>query len=352
LAVGAVRLCWPGSVFADAQSQDQAERGWRIMNYAVVQAFGGSEQIQFFESPDPLVTEGKLLIEIRSAGMNFADVMARTGIYPSIPRAPFRPGFEIAGLVKSVGRGVSGFSVGDRVAAITLAGGGYSTHAVVAADTAIKLPLGFDYDIAAALMVQGLTAYLVLKEAGLTQGETVLISAAAGGLGSLAVQIAKKLGATVIGLASKAKHKFVKERGADVAIDYTNSEWSKAVLSATDNQGVNVYLDSQGDLEQGVASMAKLGRWFLYGARDQRATSTLSSHFLVHLLENNVTLRGYTVESSFQHFALAINDLFAWAADGSLKIDVTRYPLRDAAKAQDDFAARRTTGKVILKPFE
>ena len=322
------------------------------MRYAEVETFGGSEQIQFFESPDPVASEGTLLIEVQSAGINFADVLARMGVYPSIPSAPFRPGFEIAGPVTSVGRGVNGFSVGDRVAAIMLAGGGYSTHAVVAADTAIKLPPGFDYDIAAALMVQGLTAYLVLKEAGVKKGDTVLISAAAGGLGSLAVQISKKLGATVIGLASKAKHKFIKELGADVAIDYTNPGWSQSVLSATDNQGVNVYLDSQGDLEQGVASMATLGRWFLYGARDQHATSAPSSQFLSHVIENNIMLRGYTVQSSFQHVPLAIKDLFAWVADGSLKIDVTRYPLRDAAKAQDDFAARKTTGKVILKPFE
>ena len=201
-------------------------------------------------------------------------------------------------------------------------------------------------------MVQGLTAYLVLKEAGVTKGDTVLIAAAAGGLGSLAVQISKKLGAQVIGLASKAKHESIKALGAHVAIDYTDAGWSQAVLSATDNKGANVYLDSQGDLEQGVASMAARGRWFLYGARDQRATSVLSTHFLVRLIEKNVMLRGYTVESSFQHVPLAIKDLFAWVADGSLKIDITRYPLRDAAKAQDDFAARKTTGKVILRPFE
>jgi len=115
------------------------------------------------------------LIEIQSAGMNFADVMVRMGMYPSIPSAPFRPGFEIAGPVTSVGKGVNGFSVGDGVAAIMLAGGGYSTHAVIPAETAIKLPSGFDYDIAAALMVQGLAAYLVLKEAGVTKGDTVLM---------------------------------------------------------------------------------------------------------------------------------------------------------------------------------
>jgi NADPH2:quinone reductase len=287
------------------------------MKYAEVKAFGGSDQIRFSEAPDPAASEGQLVIEIRSAGVNFSDIMARTGIYPSIPRAPFRPGFEIAGPVKSVGKGVNGFSVGDGVAAIIPSGGGYATHAVVAADTAIKLPRGFDYDIAAALMVQGLAAYLVLKQSGARRGETVLVSAAAGGLGSLAVQISKKLGARVIGLASEAKHKLIEELGADVAVDYTKSGWSQAVLAATDNKGVNVYLDSQGDLEQGVASMARLGRWLLYGIRDQRATSAPAGRFLGRLLENNVMLRGFTVESSLQDAPPAIKDLFAWIADGS-----------------------------------
>ena len=320
------------------------------MRYAEVNAFGGSEHIHLLEGPDPVASEGTLVIEVQSAGVNFADLLARTGVYPPIPRAPFRPGFEVAGRVTSVGEGVNGISVGDGVAAL-LEGGGYATHAVIPAEAAIKLPSGFDYDLAAALTVQGRTAYLILKEAGLQQGETVLISAAAGGVGSIAVQISKKLGARVIGLASEAKHKFIKELGADVAIDYNSAGWSQAVLSATANKGVNVYLDSQGDLEQGVASMARLGRWFLYGARDQRATFAPANRFLIRLLENNVTLRGYTVQSSVQLVPLAFKDLFAWVADGSLKIDITRYPLRDAGRAQDDFAGRKTTGKVILKPL-
>jgi NADPH:quinone reductase len=321
------------------------------MTYAEVTQFGNSEQIHFLESADPVVSDGQLLIEIQSAGINFSDIMARLGVYPDIPRPPFRPGFEVAGRVTSIGKGVKGFSVGDGVAAIMLAGGGYATHAVVDANTAIKLPPGLDFDRAAGLMVQGLTAYLLLKEAAAGKDDTVLISAAAGGVGSLAVQIAKKRGARVVGLASEAKHPFIKTLGADVAIDYGASGWSESVVSATKSKGVSVYLDSLGDLEQGAASMATFGRWFLYGMRDQRTASAAPGQFAGHLLEKNVTLRGYTLQSSFQHVPLALEDLFAWVADGSLKIDVTRYPLRDAAKAQDDFAARKTTGKVVLKPF-
>ena len=322
------------------------------MTYAEVTQFGNSEQIHFLESADPAVSDGQLLIEIQSAGINFSDIMARLGVYPAIPRPPFRPGFEVAGRVTSIGKGVQGFSVGDGIAAIMLAGGGYATHAVVEANTAIKLPPGLDFDRAAGLMVQGLTAYLLLKEAAAGKEDTVLISAAAGGVGSLAVQIAKRRGARVVGLASQAKHTFIKTLGADVAIDYGSTGWSQSVMSATKNKGVSVYLDSLADLEQGAASMATFGRWFLYGMRDQRTATAAPGQFAGHLLEKNVTLRGYTLQSSFQHVPLALKDLFAWVADGSLKIDVTRYPLRDAAKAQDDFAARKTTGKVILKPFE
>src|SRR6267143_197844 len=147
------------------------------MTYAEVTQFGNSEQIHFLESADPVVSDGQLLIEIQSAGINFSDIMARLGVYPAIPRPPFRPGFEVAGRVTSIGKGVQGFSVGDGVAA---------------------------------MMVQGLTAYLLLKEAAAGKDDTVLISAAAGGVGSLAVQIAKKRGARVVGLASEAKHTFIK----------------------------------------------------------------------------------------------------------------------------------------------
>src|SRR5882672_4838863 len=156
------------------------------MTYSEGTQFGNSEQIHFFGSADPVVSDGQLLIEIQSAGINFSDIMARLGVYPTIPRPPFRPGFEVAGRVKSIGKGVQGFSVGDGVAAMMLAGGGYATHAVVDANTAIKLPPGLDFDLAAGLMVQGLTAYLLLKEAAAGKDDTVLISAAAGGVGSLA----------------------------------------------------------------------------------------------------------------------------------------------------------------------
>src|SRR6201988_2535163 len=240
------------------------------MTYAKVTQFGKSDQIHFLESADPVVADGQLLIEIQSAGLTFSDIIARLGVYPDIPRPPFRPGFEVAGPVTSIGNGVKGFSVGDGVAAIMLAGGGYATHAVVDANTAIKLPPGLDFDLAAGLMVQGLTAYLLLKEADVGKDDTVLISAAAGGVGSLAVQIAKKRGARVVGLASEAKHTFIKALGADVAIDSGDPGWSQSVLSATKNKGVTVYLDSLADLEQGAASMASSGRWFLYGMRDQR----------------------------------------------------------------------------------
>src|SRR6185503_3957384 len=211
------------------------------MTYAEVTQFGKSDQIHFLESADPVVSDGQLLIEIQSAGMNFSDIMARLGVYPDIPRPPFRPGFEVSGRVTSIGKGVKCFSVGEGVAAIMLAGGGYATHAVVDANTAIKLPPGLDFDLAAGLMVQGLTAYLLLKEAAAGKDDTVLISAAAGGVGSLAVQIARKRGARVVGLASEPKHTFIKTLGADVAIDYGGSGWSESVLSATKNKDVSVY---------------------------------------------------------------------------------------------------------------
>jgi NADPH:quinone reductase-like Zn-dependent oxidoreductase len=149
------------------------------MKFIEASKFGGPEVLTVVEAPTPSPTEGTLLVEIKAAGVNYADIMARSGFYPQVPKAPFPVGFEIAGLVKGVGKGVQGFKEGDSVAAI-IQGGGYATHAVIPAATAIPLPARFDHAVAVAVLVQGVTAYILLDEAKVKEGETVLISAAGG----------------------------------------------------------------------------------------------------------------------------------------------------------------------------
>jgi NADPH:quinone reductase-like Zn-dependent oxidoreductase len=156
-------------------------------------------------------------------------------------------GFEIAGLVKGIGKGVEGFREGDSVAAI-IQGGGYATHAVITAATAIPLPAGLDHALAVAVLVQGVTAYILLDEAKVKQGDAVLISAAGGGLGNLAVQIAKGRGAKVVGLSSKSKFELVRSLGADHVADSDDAGWARSIKEVVGEKGIQVYLDSIGDL--------------------------------------------------------------------------------------------------------
>jgi NADPH:quinone reductase len=160
------------------------------MKYIEASTFGGPEVLAVIERETPRPGEGMLLVEVKAAGINYADVLARSGQYPAITKAPFALGFEIAGVVKEVGKGVKGFKVGDPVAALTLTGGGYASHVLIPAATAIPFPKQLDPALAGVLL-QGLTAYILPDRAQVKNGDTVLVAAAAGGVGSLPVQLAK-----------------------------------------------------------------------------------------------------------------------------------------------------------------
>jgi len=196
----------------------------------------------------------------------------RSGFYPAITKAPFALGFEVAGVVREVGKGVEGFKVGDSVAAITLTGGGYVSHVVIPAATAIPFPNQLDSALAAAVLVQCLTAYILLDQAQVKNGDVVLIAAAAGGVGSLTVQLAKVKGATVIGLASESKVDLVKGLGADHVFDYGKAGWSAKALDVTRSRGVQVFLDSIGDL---ASEAFRLLSQFGNGSSTECAASTM-----------------------------------------------------------------------------
>ena len=175
-------------------------------------------------------------------------------------------GFEIAGVVKGIGKDVEGFTERDSVATITQ-GGGYATHAVIPAATAIPLPTR-DHALAVAVLVQGVTAYILLEEANVKEGDAVLISAAGGGLGNLAVQLAKPRGAKVVGLTSKSKFDFVRSLGADHVADSDDAGWARSVKEAVGEKGIRVYLDSIGDLRtEAFALLSQSGQWIIFGVR-------------------------------------------------------------------------------------
>jgi len=312
--------------------------------------FGGPEVLTVVERDTPSPGEGTLLVEVKAAGLNYADIMARSGFYPQVPKAPFALGFEIAGVVTDVGRGVKGFKEGDSVAAITLAGGGYATHAVIPAAMAIPLPKDFDHALAVALLVQALTAYILLDEAKVKEGDTVLIAAAGGGLGSIAVQLAKARGAKVIGLSSRSKFELVKHLGADHVADYEEAGWAATIKDTVGEKGIHVYLDSIGDLTtEAFPLLGQFAQWIIFGVR-AGAHNPLPVEATFAMIEKNITLRGFNLEGSLQLVPQALTALFKAVAEGRLTLETTKYPLTEAVKIHQLFEARKTTGKVVLIP--
>lgn len=320
------------------------------MHLIEVKQFGGPETLQLIEETTPAPNEGQIVVEVKAAGINFADIMARAGHYPNVKTVPFRPGFEVAGVVTACGTGVEAFLPGDRVMSL-IPGGGYATHAVLNAAQTFRLPDGLDFPRATALLVQGLTAYFLLETGRLQAGQTVLIPGAAGGVGSLAVQIAKRHGAgKVIGLASASKHEAVKSLGADAVFDYTQSGWSEQVLSETGGAGVDLFLDSQGDLAgEGFDTLGEKSHWLVYGSQSGSGRD-LPVGRLWAMVGKNITLRGYNLYSNVAEWRRGLEEMLGWVSTGTLAIEVTRFPLTEAAKAHEVISARQTTGKVVLEP--
>jgi NADPH2:quinone reductase len=316
----------------------------KVMKFVEASKFGGPEVLTLVEAPTPTPQEATLLVEVRAAGVNYADIMARSGFYPRVPEAPFPVGFEIAGVVKAIGKGVQGFKEGDSVAAITQ-GGGYASHTVIAAATAIPLPAGLDHALAVAVLVQGVTAYILLEEAKAKEGDTVLISAAGGGLGNIAVQLAKARGAKVVGLTSKSKFEGVRSLGADHVADYDDASWAASVKQVVGEKGITVYLDSIGDLRtEAFPLLSQSGHWIIFGVRSS-VRNALPFEAVPVMIEKNITLRGFNLEGSLHQVPQALSALFKLVGEGKLKFEITKYPLSEAAKVHQLFEARQPLGK-------
>jgi NADPH2:quinone reductase len=314
-------------------------------------SFGGADVLKLKEVPSPAPGKDSVLIDVAAAGVNYLDLVARAGFMPAaISAPPFRLGFEVAGVVKEVGLGVTGLKPGDAVAAMTLGGGGYASQVVVPANVAVPIPKGVDLSLAAALLVQGLTAFLTLELGAIRPGANVLVSAAAGAVGALAVQIAKLQGARVIGLASRAKHDFVRKNGADHVFDYRSAGWSSSVREAVGDSGVDLFLDSTGDLQtEGFGLLGTEAHWVVYGARGE-GQRPLQSEALWPIIEKNITLRGFNLGGNLQHLQRGMAQIFDWATTGRLKVETRKYPLAQASLAHQQFEGRETVGKVLLIP--
>lgn len=320
------------------------------MKIVEVQKFGGPEVLQIVEEADALPQAGQVAVEVKASGINFADLLARSGGYPMVTSTPFRPGFEVAGVVTALGEGVEGIREGQHVMAL-VQGGGYASRILLNAQEVIPLPDSLDLTAATALLVQGLTAYFLLEEAQLQAGQSVLIAGAAGGVGSLAIQIAKLKGAgKVIGLASPAKHERVRSLGADTALDYTQGGWSKQVLEETAGQGIDIYLDAQGDLSsEAFDAFGQKAHWLVYGGQSQSG-SGLPAERIWPMVGKNITLRGYSLYGDMARFGPALTELIVWATSGKLQIDVQSFALEEVVQAHEAISDRKTTGKVVLVP--
>ena len=317
-----------------------------------VQKTGGPEVLVFTDVPVPKPKPNEAVLKVGAIGVNFIDVYFREGRYPS--PLPFISGQEAAGVVAEVGSAVTSLKVGDRVA-YSGTMGAYAEYAAAPADLLVKIPAGLKEEQAAAAMLQGMTAhYLVKSTYPLQRGETVLIHAAAGGVGLLLVQMAKAIGARVIGTAgSEEKARLAREAGAEEVILYNQQDFEAETLRLTDGKGVHVIYDGVGrtTFDKDLNVLRPRGYLALFGA----SSGAVPPFDLIRLSQKGSL---FLTRPSLQHYIATraeleqrATDVLSMIAGGRLKLRIEHvYPLREAQQAHRDLEGRKTTGKILLTP--
>src|SRR6478672_4644841 len=308
-----------------------------------IDEFGGPEVLDYRDVPDPSPKLAEIVVNVKRSGINFADTHASRNDYLAEQTLPLIPGAEIAGQTND----------GRRVVAL-LGSGGYAEKVAIPQAQLIELPEGVEYDQAAGGLLQGLTAMaLVHRCARIEPGETIVVEAAAGGTGTLSVQLAKRAGAKVIGLASnEEKRELVRSLGAEATVDSRAENLGEAIREANGGKRVDAVLHMSGgkafDEELGI--LAPLGRMVVFGiaSREQRDVSTAA------LLRGSKTVVGFWLVHLLARRDLVapmIGELLAAVAAGELTVTIGGvYPLTEAARAHEDLTARRTSGKLLLDP--
>jgi NADPH2:quinone reductase len=323
-----------------------------MMHAMQIAELGGPEVLEWVSIPRPEPGAGELLVHIEAAGVNFIDIYQRKGLYPR--DLPFTLGLEGAGTVVEVGAGREGFEVGQRVAWAT-APGSYAEYALVPADVAVHVPDAVALDVAAAVMLQGMTAhFLAMDTYPLDAGEKCLIHAGAGGVGLLLIQVAKLLGAEVFATVSTdEKGLLASEAGADHVINYTEGDFGDAVEAIVGPKALDVVYDGVGadTFDRGLELLRPRGLMALFG-QSSGVVKPLDLGKLARLGSLYVTrpsLFVYIAQRADLERTAA--DVFEWIASGQLNVRVgARFPLSDAADAHRALEARETTGKVLLEP--
>lgn len=315
---------------------------------------GGPEVMHLEEVEMPTPKEGEVLIKVAAAGINYADLAQRQGAYLTRTHTPTTLGFEVAGTVAALGPNVTSPPIGTRV--VAFADGGYAEYTLAPATSVIPIPPNLDFTQAAAFFVQGITAYQLLHDSvHLQPGESILIHAAAGGVGSLAVQLAKLMGAgTIVGTASNTdKLDLARRLGAGVAINYTEEDWVEQVKKATGGKGPDIILEMVGGqiAQQSLQCLAPFGRMVVFGA----ASGQRLEFAAIQLMYKNQAVIGYWLTAQMrdrpERIRQAAIELMQLYAIGKLQIIVGQtYPLSEAPQAHRAIAERKTMGKVVLLP--
>ena len=317
----------------------------------------GGPEVMRWEDFDPGKPDaGEALVRHEAVGLNYIDVYHRTGLYP-LPALPATPGMEGAGVVEEIGEGVGEVAVGDRVAYAGIPPGAYARVRRIPAHRLVKLPEAIGFDQGAAMMLQGMTARYLLRGCyDVKKGDTILIHAAAGGVGSIVCQWAKHLGATVIGtVGSKQKAEIARANGCKHPIIYTTEDFAVRVREITDDAGVDVVYDSVGQATfmQSLDCLRPMGMMISFG-QSSGSVPPVDLGWLAargSLFITRPSLMAYTADRKdlLDHAA----DLFEVVQNGAVKIEVKQtYPLAEAAQAHQDLESRKTTGSTILIPEE
>lgn len=319
------------------------------MRAVTFETIGGPEVLGCRAVPElPPPGPKQVQIAVRAAGLNFADTMFTRGQYFAKPQLPDVPGMEAAGEVVAVGAEVQGARVGDRVMAV--AARAFAERLNVHEAAVYPMPSGLSFELAAALPIQGLTAHHLLFLMGrLAAGERVLVHAAAGGVGAIAVQLAKAHGAAVVASASPEKHAFVRDLGADVVID-SRGELTQQVKAAGEVDVVLEMIGGSESYKKNLACLRPLGRMIVFGAASKDTRGTFEP---IGLMGKNLTVSGYYLTPLLKERRLCappLADLAARAARGALRIAHKAFSFADARAAFEALEGRGTTGKIVLVP--
>jgi NADPH:quinone reductase-like Zn-dependent oxidoreductase len=324
---------------------------------------GPPEVLEVRDGPDPAPRPGEVLIRVRAAGVNFADVSARLGLYPDAPPFPCVVGYEVAGVVEQA-PDVPGVAPGRRVVALTRFGG-YAEAVAVPAAQVFPLPEALSFEQGAAIPVNYLTAVLMLRRFGNVQaGDRVLVHAAAGGVGMAAIQLCRLAGAEVIGTASASKHAVLRDAGVAHAIDYRTQDFETEVMRLTGGRGVDIALDATGAFRKSYRCLAPLGRLVCFGFSAAATGMTpnrlaalpkllgMGLFHPIQLMNANKAVMGVNLGHLWDHIDLLRREMLGLLADteaGRIAPVVGKtFPLADAAGAHRYIQERRNVGKVLL----